>query len=78
MPCVLQIHRTANRYSWRKTTFFVDSQPYGSDMANFGDFEKKGKNAFFSFFLTTFSLECSNSTDYITYPTLEDTFSEGY
>ena len=70
MPCVLQIDTVEE-----KRPFLLI---HSSDMANFGDFGKKGKNAFFSFFLTTFSLECSNSTDYITYPTLEDTFSEGY
>ena len=31
---------TTNRYCWGKTTFFVDSQPDGSDVANFGEGEK--------------------------------------
>ena len=42
MPCVLQIDTLEE-----KTPFFVDSQPDGSDMANFGDFGKKGKKCIF-------------------------------
>ena len=73
MPCLLQIDTVEE-----KRPFLLIHSHMAAIWQTSATFGKKGKNAFFSFFLTTFSLECSNSTDYITYPSLEDTFSEGY
>ena len=49
MPCVLQIDTVEE-----KNTFFVDSQLDGSDMANFGNFEKKGEKCIFFVFFNDF------------------------
>ena len=64
MPCVLQNGFTVEE----KIVFLcIDTQPDGTVMwQTLSTLEKKGKEVHFFVLLTTFSLECSNSTDYIT------------